>query len=75
MGAARDLLWHIHVLLKVSIFAWRLLHDRMPTKTNLVTRGPSCNLFVLFVFGLCGMKETLEYSEIRQICASAFGRS
>ncbi|GAU51099.1 hypothetical protein TSUD_411800 [Trifolium subterraneum] len=27
------------VPLKVSIFAWRLLCDRLPTKTNLVTRG------------------------------------
>jgi hypothetical protein len=25
--------------LKVSIFAWRLLRDRLPTKTNLVTQG------------------------------------
>jgi hypothetical protein len=23
----------------ISIFAWRLLRDRLPTKTNLVTRG------------------------------------
>ncbi|GAU31563.1 hypothetical protein TSUD_333390 [Trifolium subterraneum] len=27
------------VPLKVSIFAWRLLRDRLPTKANLVTRG------------------------------------
>jgi hypothetical protein len=25
--------------LKASIFAWRLLRDRLPTKTNLVARG------------------------------------
>jgi len=25
--------------LKVSLFVWRLLRDRLPTKANLVTRG------------------------------------
>ncbi|KAK2404810.1 hypothetical protein QL285_054116 [Trifolium repens] len=39
LGEADDLLWHKQVPLKVSIFAWRLLRDRLPTKTNLVTRG------------------------------------
>ncbi|MCI24067.1 70 kDa peptidyl-prolyl isomerase, partial [Trifolium medium] len=34
-----DLIWHRQVPLKVSILAWRLLRDRLPTKTNLVTRG------------------------------------
>jgi hypothetical protein len=36
---AEDLLWHRQVPLKVSILAWRLLRDRLPTKTNLVSRG------------------------------------
>ncbi|MCI39465.1 glutamate-gated kainate-type ion channel receptor subunit GluR5, partial [Trifolium medium] len=27
------------VPLKVSIFAWRLLQDRLPTRANLVSRG------------------------------------
>jgi hypothetical protein len=39
MGAAEDLVWHKQVPLKVSIFVWRLLCDRLPTKTNLVARG------------------------------------
>jgi hypothetical protein len=39
LGAADDLLWHRQVPLKVSIFAWHLLRDRLPTKTNLVSRG------------------------------------
>ena len=34
-----DLIWHKQVPLKVSIFAWRLIRDRLPTKTNLVLRG------------------------------------
>ncbi|GAU40791.1 hypothetical protein TSUD_348880 [Trifolium subterraneum] len=35
---ATGLIWHTQVPLKVSIFAWRLLRDRLPTKTNLVSR-------------------------------------
>lgn len=34
-----DLVRHKQVPLKVSIFAWRLLRDRLPTKLNLVRRG------------------------------------
>jgi hypothetical protein len=33
------LVWHKHVPLKVSIFAWRLLQNRLPTRMNLVRRG------------------------------------
>jgi len=36
---AEALVWHKHVPLKVSIFAWRLLRNRLPTRTNLVRRG------------------------------------
>ncbi|KAK2458058.1 hypothetical protein QL285_005261 [Trifolium repens] len=40
LEAAEDLLlWHKQVPLKVFILAWRLLRDRLPTKTNLVARG------------------------------------
>jgi len=35
---ATSLIWHNQVPLKVSIFAWRLLRDRLPTKSNLVHR-------------------------------------
>lgn len=34
-----ELIWHKQVPLKVSILAWRLLRDRLPTKSNLVARG------------------------------------
>ena len=30
--------WHKNVPLKVSIFAWRLLRNRLPTKDNLLRR-------------------------------------
>ncbi|PNX81962.1 cytochrome p450, partial [Trifolium pratense] len=36
---AEHLIWHPQVHLKVSIFVWRLLCDRLPTKSNLVTQG------------------------------------
>jgi hypothetical protein len=38
LDAAEKLIWHRQVPLKVSIFACRLLRDRLSTKTNLVTR-------------------------------------
>jgi hypothetical protein len=39
LHVAVDLIWHKQVSLKVSIFAWRLLRDSLPTKANLVARG------------------------------------
>ncbi|XP_039686992.1 uncharacterized protein [Medicago truncatula] len=51
-----DLVWHNHVPIKVSIFAWRLLRDRFPTKSNLATRGILDFQACLCVSG-CGMLE------------------
>ncbi|GAU49412.1 hypothetical protein TSUD_374310 [Trifolium subterraneum] len=34
-----DLIWHKQVPLKVSIFAWRLLRNKLLTKDNLANRG------------------------------------
>jgi hypothetical protein len=39
LDATKDLLWHKQFPLKVSIFAWSLLRDRLPTKVNLAARG------------------------------------
>jgi len=36
--ATRELVWYKQVPLKVSIVAWRLLKDRMPTRSNLHRR-------------------------------------
>lgn len=38
-GTKADLIWHKQMHLKVSIFAWRLLQDRLPTKSNMLNRG------------------------------------
>jgi len=37
--ASENLIWHSQVPLKVSILAWCLLRDRLPTKNNLLHRG------------------------------------
>ncbi|GAU36546.1 hypothetical protein TSUD_277520 [Trifolium subterraneum] len=48
LSPAEDLIWHKQVPLKVSIFAWRLLRDRLPTKENLVTRGYYQELILVY---------------------------
>jgi len=37
--ASENLVWHKQVPLKVSIVAWRLMKDRLPTKLNLQRCG------------------------------------
>jgi len=52
--------WHKLVPSKVSLFAWRLLQDRVPTRVNLVRRHvlqPNDNLRV----GGCGNIETADH--------------
>jgi len=34
-----DYVWHKNVPLKISLFAWRLLRNRFPTRDNLFKRG------------------------------------
>jgi hypothetical protein len=34
-----DLIWHNQVSLKVSVLAWRLFMNRLPTKDNLAMRN------------------------------------
>ncbi|CAJ2662242.1 unnamed protein product [Trifolium pratense] len=51
MDAADNLVWHPQVPLKVSIFAWRLLRDRLPTRVNLVTRRVLSSTASTCVFG------------------------
>jgi len=60
LDASSDLIWRKQVLLKVSIFAWRLLRDRLPTKNNLVARGIISHEARLCVSG-CGCVETTQH--------------
>jgi len=55
-----DLVWHKQVPLKVSIIAWRLLRDRLPTKNNLLQRGIMQPTAISCVMG-CGDNETASH--------------
>jgi len=57
---APTLVWHKHVSLKVSILAWRLLRNRLPTKSNLAVRGIMVQDEHLCVSG-CGGVETAQH--------------
>ena len=60
MDTPLELVWHHQVPLKVSVFAWRLIRDRLPTKANLALRGviPADDIFC--VSG-CGHVETADH--------------
>ncbi|PNX84965.1 receptor-like kinase [Trifolium pratense] len=60
MDDAENLIWHPQVPLKVSVLAWRLLRDRLPTKTNLVTRGILSPAAHFCVSG-CGEAESAQH--------------
>ncbi|CAJ2667177.1 unnamed protein product [Trifolium pratense] len=60
LDAASGLIWHRQVPLKVSICAWRLLRDRLPTKANLVIRGILSTETHLCAFG-CGEVESAQH--------------
>ena len=49
-------LWHKDVPLKVVLFAWRLFHDRLPTKDNLLHHGVIDHDSRMCVAG-CGLTE------------------
>jgi len=56
-GGANNNVWHKLVPSKVSLFAWRLLQNKIPTRSNLVRRHvlqPNGN----FCVGGCGTIET-----------------
>jgi len=57
---ADALVWHKHVPLKVSIFAWRLVKNRFPTRTNLVHRGIMSDAGAGCLCG-CGDTETTQH--------------
>jgi len=57
---ALELVWHNQVPLKVSVFAWRLLRDRLPTKINLIDRQVLTTDMSLCVAG-CGHPESAQH--------------
>lgn len=59
-ASVTDLVWHKQVPLKVSVFAWRLLRDRLPTKMNLIHRRVLAADMSLCAAG-CGQQETAQH--------------
>jgi hypothetical protein len=60
LDTTTNLVWHKQVPLKVSIVAWRLLKDRLPTKINLRRRGIAQVLDNQCVSG-CGQAESTSH--------------
>jgi len=54
------MIWHNQASLKVSVFAWRLLRDRLPTRFNLAHRGIIL-LEVSLCVSDCGSLETAQH--------------
>jgi len=50
-------IWHRYIPSKVSVFLWRLLRNRLPTKDNLVRRNVLSHTEAVCVSG-CGSRET-----------------
>jgi len=53
-----QMIWHNQIPLKVSVFMWRLLHDRLSTKSNLANKGVVSLEVYLCV---CGVVETAQH--------------
>ena len=49
-----NMLWQKHIPLKVVVFVWRLFHNRLPTKDNLLRRNVLDNNSCLCASG-CGL--------------------
>jgi len=60
IDATENLIWHKQVPMKVSIVAWRLLKDRLPTKVNLQRRGIIQAADTMCVLG-CGKHESASH--------------
>ena len=60
MGLPFELVLHPQVPLKVSVFVWWLIRDRLPTKANLAIRGVIPVDYIFCVSGCCHV-ETVEH--------------
>jgi len=61
------LLWQKYVPLKVVVFVWRLLRNRLPTKDNLLRRGVLHTDTCQCVSG-CGSTETVNHLFFPLLC-------
>ncbi|GAU39392.1 hypothetical protein TSUD_295470 [Trifolium subterraneum] len=60
LAAHNDVIWNKVVPLKLSLFAWRLLNNRLPSKENLNRRGMHLEDSELCLGG-CGVAETIDH--------------
>ncbi|GAU43919.1 hypothetical protein TSUD_28600 [Trifolium subterraneum] len=60
MATHNDVIWNKVVPLNVSLFAWRLLNNRLPLKDNLTRRGMHLEDSELCLGG-CGVAETIDH--------------
>ncbi|GAU10307.1 hypothetical protein TSUD_421680, partial [Trifolium subterraneum] len=60
MATHNDFIWNKVGPLKVSLFAWRLLNNRLPSKDNLTRRGMHLEDSELCLGG-CGVAETIDH--------------
>ncbi|GAU34577.1 hypothetical protein TSUD_29230 [Trifolium subterraneum] len=60
LATHNDVIWNKVVPLKVSLFAWRLLNNRLPSKDNLTRRGMHLEDSELCLGG-CGVAETIDH--------------
>lgn len=60
LDAVENLIWHTQVSLKMPILAWRLLHDRLPTKINLHICGIVYDMDISCM-SRCGHDETTNH--------------
>jgi len=60
VGILVALIWHKQVPLKVSILAWRLLREGLPTKTNLLNRSILSSEATI-CSTTCGQAETVSH--------------
>jgi hypothetical protein len=58
--AHSNFIWHRRVPVKVSIMAWCLLCNRLPTKSNMLARGIISHEAQRYVTG-CGEVETVQH--------------
>jgi len=71
--ALSEAVWLKQAPLKVSVFVWRLLRNRLPTKDNLVRRRVLHHDDTACVGG-CGIQETTAFSDVTSLvdCGSSF---
>jgi len=59
MDTHSELIWNKVMSLKVSLFAWKIINNRITTKDNLIRRGVTHSNSLCV--GGCGQEETINH--------------